>query len=163
MIAIRAHHLLCMLEALALEPPHRRLFAEHGTLNRVAGMLRDNPEIPVKVVAGADDICLPCPFWSREKGYCGKAPEKQPEIDRQRYQMDTALLRILGWDQGLIGSARQLYGTIANQITGAAVAQEICAPCPDAAVCAGRFSQSIASTLKAFGVLMMARNERSQD
>lgn len=150
MTTIRAHHLLCLLDALPPEPLEPRLFAEHTTLNRVARTLRDNPAALVRVNAGPDDICLPCSWWSEQTGYCVKEPEKQPALDEAREKMDRAMLEALAWPAGRTAPARELYREIAAGMNGEILAGRICLPCPDAATCAGRLAQAVAATLRGF-------------
>ena len=150
MVTVRAHHLLCLLDALPPEPIRPRLFAGHETLNRVARRLRRNPSALVRVNAGPDDICLPCPWWSEQEGWCGKEPEKQPELDAARREMDVAMLEALAWRPGRTAPARDLYREIAAGINGDLLAGKICLPCPDAATCAARFAEAVTATLEGF-------------
>ena len=54
---IRPHHLLC------LQTWAGRGYSEAFTenMNRIAAKLREHPEEPVTLAAGADDICAGCP------------------------------------------------------------------------------------------------------
>jgi hypothetical protein len=144
---IRAHHLLCLLDALASGPSQPRLFGEHLTLNQVARRLRDEPATMVCVNAGPDDICLPCPWWSGQGGHCLKEPERAASLDEARRGMDMAMLEVLAWPPGRTASAIDLYREIAAGMNGEILAGRICLPCPDAGTCAARFAGAVAAVL----------------
>jgi len=148
MLTIRGHHLFCLLEPLCSEDLKVRFFESHKTLNSVAICLYNEPDIPVQIVAGPDDICIPCEWWNAEKGYCIKEPGRQLELLNIRMQMDNAAIPILDMKQGEILPAVNLFKRIKSMVSKEIMAEKICFCCPDVNICCETYDEKVASTVR---------------
>jgi hypothetical protein len=137
-----------MLESLTARPPSLRLFAGHRTLNDAARRILEQPDIPVRVVDSADDICLPCESWNAEKGLCLKEPDKAVEIGEARQKMDQALLAALGLCAGDTLQAEALFRLLGSRVRGGMIVEKICTACPEAAACSAHYESSLSGALE---------------
>lgn len=72
-IFIRAHHLLCVFCYISADyPGDRYLPLAEDNLYEVWMKMRENPEIPVTLIEGAEDcmVCPPCHGFDRERKLC---------------------------------------------------------------------------------------------
>jgi hypothetical protein len=114
-LTVRAHHLGCVAH-----------FAVHGgdhaTLPILLEALRDDPCRPVRVVAGPDDICRPCPHWN------GVECVRKEGMEPKNRAKDEAFLEVLGLSDGDVLAARKLFDRVAERFTLDAL-RRICPTC----------------------------------
>lgn len=108
-IYIRAHHLLCIVCFVGSETDEPIL---EDNLYEAWMMFRDNPEIPVTVIEGAEDCCIcpPCHSFVPERGICVYPCHLR---DRKK-DLDTMVA--LGVSPGDTLTARELYKRIYKKI-----------------------------------------------
>jgi len=113
-IAIRTHHLMCLINSAAQKSTRPEIIATITTL-------RAHPDGLIRLVIGPDDVCLPCPDRDALTHTCGKGCEDMNKIKDARY------LDILDLAEGDVLPARQLYALVADRIT----LDHMKAVCPD--------------------------------
>ena len=123
MLTIRGHHLYCLLEPLATGK------SAHKTLGPVAKRIRANPQVPIKVVVGVDDICSPCKWWDHDRGLCTKDLVKHPNENQDMVTSDKNAIRTLGLKPGDVISADDLYRLIQRKVTKKVFAEKVCVAC----------------------------------
>jgi hypothetical protein len=114
-IALRAHHLFCLLK-------HNALHTFHPTLPIALKTIKSNPEISIQVVVGADDICLPCPYW--RNGRC----ERRKNMEENNRVIDEKFLAKLGLENGNVIQGKKLSQRMVERVDLACLS-EICASC----------------------------------
>lgn len=122
-LALRGHHLGCVLSALRKE-------SSHPTVPRAVAWLRAHPEGNVHVTVGPDDVCLPCPDWD------GKTCQKGYE--EMNLEKDRCFLELLGMQDGDALAARELFARLMTCVD-AAFFRSVCPSCdPDSCAEAAR-------------------------
>ena len=74
-LRLRPHHLLCLLKYTGHGYDER--FTDH--MNRIAEILKNNPDTAVQIIKGPDELCAMCPNLKR--GIC-VSEEKVRNMDR---------------------------------------------------------------------------------
>jgi len=148
LLTVRGHHLFCLLEAICDIELKTRLFTSHVTLNKIAKRIRNTPDIPVRIVAGPDDICLPCEWWDADKGYCIKNLDAQPKLRNIRMQMDRDAISNLRMKEDAILPAAELFQEIKSRITKKIITESICSLCPDVVVCCELYDEKIEAVIE---------------
>lgn len=122
-LALRGHHLGCVLSAFGEE-------SDHPTVPRAVAWLRANPQGSVRVVVGPDDICLPCPKWDGETCLSG--------FEEMNVGKDGRFLDLLGMKDGDALAARELFARLMAR-ADAAFFRSVCPNCsPDSCAEAAR-------------------------
>lgn len=142
-IAIRGHHLFDMLDALGTGK------STHKTLGPVAQKIRANPNAPIKVVVGVDDICAPCEWWDRAKGLCTKGLKTHPQDNENSTASDKNALRVLGMKPGDTMRAADLYRLIKARVNKKVFAEEVCVACRLVNKCKETYEPKIEAAVKA--------------
>lgn len=111
-ITIRAHHLFCLSHANVEPRPH-------PTLPDVLERLKQDPTTSICVVAGPDEVCLPCPKWTGHD--CGQKPgrEERNVVKDRRY-----LVR-LGLEEGAVLPVGALYRRMRRRVDATFI-REVC-------------------------------------
>lgn len=112
-LVVRSHHLFCLAR-------HNMVGGYHPTLPLVLRRIKSSPDISVKVVAGVDDICLPCPCWHNDR--CKRG------TDEVNLLKDKKFLRKMGLEDGVVAPAERILDIMRQAITVHDTA-EICADC----------------------------------
>ena len=116
-IALRGHHLGCMLTAFSKD-------SGHPTLPLAVAHVRAHPDGDVHVVVGPDDICVPCPDW--DGSTCRRGHEEKNVVK------DRAFLELLGMADGEALPAREVFARLASR-ADADFFRRVCPSChPDA-------------------------------
>lgn len=142
-LTIRGHHLFDMLGALATGE------SGHKTLGPVAKRIRANPQMPLKLVIGVDDICDPCEWWDHEKGHCKRNLTDHPQDNQNSLTSDTNAIRVLGMEPGDAVPAADLYRMIRDKVTKAVFAEQVCVACRLVDKCKETYEGNIAAVVKA--------------
>lgn len=122
-LALRGHHLGCVLSALRKE-------SSHPTVPRAVAWLRAHPEGNLRVVVGPDDICVPCPDWDGKT--CRKGYEEM------NLGKDRRFLELLGMEDGDASPAREVFTRLVTR-ADAAFFRSVCPDChPDSCAEAAR-------------------------
>jgi len=103
-LTVRAHHLGCLAHFAAFG-------GTHATLPILLAAVREDPERRVRVVAGPDDICVPCPFWD------GVRCNREPGMEEKNRAKDRAFLDALGLKDGETKTARELSKLVRDRLT----------------------------------------------
>ena len=118
---LRPHHLLCV-----------QMFTGHGYdaaftahLRETVARLHREPETPVQLCAGADDLCAFCPHL--QGGIC--------RSEAKTSSLDAAVLRILTLQSGVRGTWHSLADAAFNQILQAPAFHTVCSGCEWYALC----------------------------
>jgi hypothetical protein len=132
-LRLRAHHLGCVLG-----------FAGHGydgpftaNLAAVAARVRDDPDLPILVVDGMDDVCGPCPH--RAGDACARASVSGSAVRIH----DQAFLRALSLVPGDRVAPAAIRSRLAADANARQALRKACSGCPWTAVCT--FFQSVLS------------------
>jgi hypothetical protein len=114
MIRLRGHHLVCLLGYRGMG--YSEAYAANMT--RVHSRLRKEPETPVLIVTGPDDLCA----WF---------PEDQPYHceDENVHERDAAVLKQLGLEPGLQTTWREVEQGLAKRFVPADIPR-LCSTCP---------------------------------
>jgi hypothetical protein len=126
-LTIRAHHLVCLAQYAVFG-------GDHPTAALVLAAVREDPDGPVRVVAGPDDLCTPCPHWD------GTRCSRLPGMEEKNRVKDARFLAVLDLGDGE-RSVREVYAIVAERVT-IDVLKAVCADCePDkCAEAAARFT-----------------------
>ena len=143
MLSIRGHHLFDMLGALATGE------SKHKTLGPVAQKIRANPDIPIKVVIGVDDICSPCEWWDHDKNHCKRGLTDNPDDNQNSMTSDENAIRVLGMTPSEVMNANDLYQLIKDKVSKTVFAEEVCVACRLVDKCKETYEQRIADTVEA--------------
>lgn len=142
-ITIRGHHLFDMLGALATgQSPHK-------TLGPVAARIRQNPDTPLRVVVGVDDICSPCEWWDHAANGCRRNRETYPEDNRNSFLSDENAIRVLGLTAGEVVPALELYRRIQEKVSPQVFAEEVCVACRLVNQCKEHYAERIRAVVEA--------------
>lgn len=112
-LVVRSHHLFCLTR-------YNVLGGYHPTLPLVLTRIKSTPDTTVKVVTGADDICLPCPCWHDDR--CKRGMEEANLLK------DKQFLHKMDLDNGTVVPAKMLFDIMRKTITEYDLA-EICPSC----------------------------------
>jgi len=91
-------------------------------MERIVEKIKKNPQILIRLIHNADEICAPCPF--REGKRCTRTPQAQVEIVKR----DRKVLSLLGIYPPFVASALVLYFWIGRKI-GLHKLKSICQGC----------------------------------
>jgi len=142
-LTIRGHHLFDMLGALATGE------SKHKTLGPAAQKIRTNPQVPIKVVVGVDDICSPCEWWDHDKAHCSRNLEDHPQDNQNSATSDENAIRVLGMKPGDVMNADDLYRLIQSKVDERVFAEEVCVVCRLVDKCRETYEQRIADVVQA--------------
>lgn len=142
-LVIRGHHLFDMLEALGTGK------SSHKTLGPVAQKVRANPQVPLKIVVGVDDICSPCEWWDHAKSHCKRSLTKYPQDNANSLTSDANAIRVLGLKAGEVVNADELYRRIRVKVTKRVFAEEVCVACRLVDKCKETYEGKIAAAVEA--------------
>jgi len=125
-VRLRGHHLGCTAG-----------FTGHGydspftaTLARIAGVLERDPDHPIVVVPGADDVCEPCPHL--QAGACARDPQAEVRVQVH----DREFLEALGLQVGDRTTPREVSRRLERDPQARERILRACATCPWTTVCA---------------------------
>lgn len=125
-IRLRGHHLGCTAG-----------FTGHGydspftaNLARIAGVLERDPDHPIVVVAGPDDVCGPCPHLG--SGVCARDPQAEVRVQVH----DREFLEALGLEVGDRTTPREVSLRLERDPEARGRILRACALCPWTGVCA---------------------------
>jgi len=85
--------------------------SRHPTLTPLLELIREEPGRLIRVVVGPDDICIPCPHWN------GSECVRSERMEQLNQRKDREFLQVLGFTQGQVMSAREIYDLIGQRIT----------------------------------------------
>lgn len=145
MLRIRGHHLFDMLKALATGE------STHKTLGPVAQKIRKQPNIPIQLVIGVDDICDPCEWWDHAKGHCTRSLKDHPEDNPNALASDANAIRVLGLKPGDVMPANELYRLIQQKVNKKVFTEEVCVACRLVDKCKETYEENIAAVVKTLG------------
>ena len=117
-LVVRAHHLGCLAHFAAFG-------GKHATLPILLAALRANPDRVLRVVAGPDDICVPCPHWN------GAECVREPGMELKNRSKDDRFLWALGLADGAELPAREALKLLASEIAVEKL-NVLCADCQPA-------------------------------
>lgn len=113
-LTVRAHHLVCLL--------HYATFGgNHPTLPALLAALREDPDRMLRIVAGPDDICTPCPHWN------GTECVREEGMEPKNRAKDLRFLAALGFAENVEMRASDLLRLITRRLDPATMR----AVCPD--------------------------------
>jgi hypothetical protein len=114
-LVVRAHHLGCLAHFAAFG-------GKHATLPILLAALKANPDRVLRIVAGPDDICLPCPHWN------GAECVREAGMEPKNRSKDERFLVALGLADGAEMSARDALKLLAARVTSDNL-KVLCADC----------------------------------
>lgn len=123
---LRAHHLGCT--AGFTGHGYHADFTAH--LARIAEVLAADPDHPIQVVDGPDDLCGPCPHL--QAGVCRRDPGAEARVRAH----DQEFLQALDLKVGSRTSPREVATCLARDPEARRRIGRSCAGCPWTAVCA---------------------------
>jgi hypothetical protein len=145
-LRIRAHHLFCMVEALATGK------SDHESLGPIAQKILSNPGILTEVVVGADDICVKCKHLDNARGLCMKYPENNPlhlEFNEKGVIIDKRALLVLQIENGDVMRAIELYLHIKEKVAKKTFVEKVCWDCINVGQCGKMYEQNMETAVMA--------------
>lgn len=112
MLEIRPHHLLCMICFSSGKKVEELQPLEEDHLYEALEICQNNPDIPIKLIAGPCMICTPCHGFDPATNTCSAAFGMG--LRDQKKDLDT--LRALGLEYGAVLTAKELYNLIFDRI-----------------------------------------------
>jgi len=129
-LIVRAHHIGCLIH-------YATYGGKHPTLPILLAALREKPDRVLRVIAGPDDICLPCPHWN------GAECVREQGMEPKNRTKDERFLAALGLADGAEIRAGDLLRLVTERLDLAAL-RTLCADCePDR--CAAAMSRLAAA------------------
>lgn len=118
---LRPHHALCIQKFTG--HGYDRAFTDHMT--ELCETLKNQPETPVRIISGCDELCAFCP--NRENGSCSTLEK----VD----SMDIAVRSAAGLSPGGTLPWRELAGLARTNIFETDQFEKICSDCQWFALC----------------------------
>lgn len=127
MLRLRPHHALCIQKYTG--HGYDAAFTRH--MDELVAELRRQPDTPVRLTEGCDDLCLCCP--NNADGVCATA-------DKVR-GMDEAVLRLCEYAYGQQLPWGELAGAASRRVFGTPDFETVCSDCEWYGLCreTGRF------------------------
>lgn len=116
---LRPHHILDIITSYGNDEefaPHPYGHAVHTVANTILA----DPEVSIRLVVGADAICLPC-CHRQPDGLCDDVlSQLDPPISKQEYNddLDRRLLPYLGLSTGQVMTVRQYLSVVNAHVPG---------------------------------------------
>lgn len=119
MLKLRPHHILDIVRNIG----HNRPTEPHPLGHNVHGItleIIDNPDQPLKLVIGADDICTPCTKLNAKSICTDVLPQCDDKPSKQIYNdaLDHKVLQFLNLKEGMELTIRQYLQIVNSKLEG---------------------------------------------
>lgn len=119
MLQLRPHHILDIIRNIGYNRP----IEPHPLGHNVHGItleIINNPDQPLKLVVGADDICIPCTKLNAESICTDVLPQCDDKPSKQTYNdaLDIKVLQFLGLKEDMQLTVRQYLQFVNAKLEG---------------------------------------------